>query len=109
LQFVAGSWTQTATKRMTDATQQIAYHILAYLAENPDAQDTLKGISEWWLSERPDRPNAAAVERAVAGLVGGGLVVASAREGAQTYYKVNRRRLKEIAALLAREGGGPED
>ena len=86
---------------MTDATQQIAYHILSYLAENPDAQDTLKGISEWWLSEQPGRPNAAAVEEAVASLVADGLVVASMREGAQTYYKVNRRRLQEIKALLA--------
>ncbi len=86
---------------MTDATRQIAYHILSYFAENPDAQDTLKGISEWWLSERPGRPNAAAVEEAVASLVAGGLVVASAREGAQTYYKVNRRRLPEIKLLLA--------
>jgi hypothetical protein len=87
---------------MTDATQQIAYHILSYLAENPDAQDTLKGISEWWLSEQPGRPNVAAVEEAVARLVNGGLVIASAREGAQTYYKVNRQRLKEIKALLSR-------
>jgi len=90
---------------MTDATQQIAYHILAYLAENPDAQDTLKGISEWWLSEQPIRPNAAAVEKAVTNLVADGLVVATAREGAQTYYKVNRRRLQEIKLLLARVRG----
>jgi hypothetical protein len=87
---------------MTDAKQQIAYHILSYLAENPDAQDTLKGILEWWLSERPGRPNAAAVEEAVTNLVTGGLVLARAREGAQTYYKVNRQRLKEIKALLTR-------
>jgi len=85
---------------MTDATQQIAYHILSYLAENPDAQDTLKGISEWWLSEQPGRPNAAAVEEAVARLVSSGLVEAREREGARTYYKVNRRRLREIKALL---------
>lgn len=96
---------------MTDATQQIAYHILSYLAENPDAQDTLKGISEWWLSEQPGRPNAAAVEEAVARLVTGGLVIASAREGAQTYYKVNRQRLKEIKALLTRfrSSDAPDD
>ena len=93
---------QTATKRMTDATQQTTYHILSYLAENPDAQDTLKGISEWWLSEQPRPPNAAAVEESVARLVTGGLVIATAHEGAQTYYKVNRQRLKEIKTLLAR-------
>jgi hypothetical protein len=87
---------------MTDATQQIAYHILAYLAENPGAQDTLKGISEWWLAEQSGPPNLAAVEEAVASLVRDGLVVSSAREGSQTYYKVNRERLEEIKTLLAR-------
>src|SRR5918911_1556857 len=30
--------------------EQIAYNILAYLAENPDAQDTMEGIIGWWLS-----------------------------------------------------------
>jgi DNA-binding PadR family transcriptional regulator len=87
---------------MTDATQQIAYAILAYLAENPDAEDTLKGISEWWLSEQTGRPNMASVKKALDKLITGGWVVASEREGegAQTYYKVNRRRLKEIEALL---------
>jgi hypothetical protein len=85
---------------MTDATQKIAYHILAYVAENPDAQDTLKGISEWWLSGHPGRPNEAAVKAAVASLVEDGLLLGP-HEGTQT-YKVNRRRLKEIEALLTR-------
>jgi DNA-binding transcriptional regulator PaaX len=85
---------------MSDTAQQIADDILAYLAQNPDAQDTLKGISEWWLSEQTGKPNTALVEEALARLVSGGLVVE--REGAQTYYKVNRRRLKEIKELLTR-------
>ena len=90
---------------MTDATQQITYHILSYLAENPDAQDTLKGISEWWLSKQPGRPNAAVVKEVVANLVESGLVMESAREGSQTYYKVNRERLEEIKAWLTRFRG----
>jgi len=87
---------------MTDVTQQTAYRILAYLAENPDAQDTIKGISEWWLSEQSGQPNAAAVEEAVNCLVTSGLVIASTRDGAETYYKVNRQELQEIKALLTR-------
>ena len=86
---------------MTDATQQITYHILSYLAENPEAQDTLKGISEWWLSKQSGQPNVAAVKEVVASLVESGLVMESAREGPQTYYKVNRERLEEIKAWLA--------
>ena len=85
--------------------QQLGYDILAYMAEHPDAQDTTEGIAEWWLSERPAGPNAARVEEALAELVSLGLVIASRREGARTYYKADRRKLKEIAAVLARHPG----
>ncbi len=86
--------------------QQLGYDILAYMAEHPDAQDTTEGIAEWWLSERPARPNAARVEEALAELVSLGLVVASRREGARTYYRADGRKLREIAAVLARHSGG---
>lgn len=92
---------------MTDATHQITYHILSYLVDNPDAQDTLKGISEWWLPEPED---AAAVQEVVAGLVESGLIMErrSAQSGAEPYYKVNRDRLGEVKAWLARfEGPDP--
>jgi hypothetical protein len=29
---------------------EIAREILAYLLDHPDAQDTLDGISQWWVS-----------------------------------------------------------
>jgi hypothetical protein len=87
-------------KRMADETQQIAHDILAYLIENPDAQDTLKGIAEWWLSEPAAKQNIALVEEALAGLVQRGWVIARDGESALT-YKVDRRRLKEITAFLA--------
>jgi hypothetical protein len=38
-----------------ETKQEIAGKILEYLRRNPDAGDTLEGISRWWLdSERVD-------------------------------------------------------
>jgi hypothetical protein len=85
--------------------QQIGYDILAYMAEHPDAQDTTEGVIEWWLSERPAKPNASRVEEALAELVALGLVIARRSEVARTYYKVNRRRLGEIVTMLAQHAG----
>jgi hypothetical protein len=85
--------------------QQISYDILAYLAEHPDAQDTAEGIAGWWLPERPAGPNAAHVKEALAELVALELVLARTNENARTYYKVNRGKLGEIAAVLAQQAG----
>jgi hypothetical protein len=85
--------------------EQVAYNILAYLAENPEAQDTLEGIVGWWLSGQAAKSNTALIEGALTELVNRGLVLARSGKGARTYYKVNRRRLKEISALLAGRGG----
>ena len=82
-------------------TEQIAYDILAYLSKNPDAQDTLEGIAEWWLSEKTVKPNITDVAEALTELVDRGLVIARSGNDTQTFYKVSRRRMKEISALLA--------
>ena len=85
--------------------QQIAYDILAYLAKNPDAQDTPEGIMEWWLSGRAAKRSVVAVEKALTELVVRGLILERRGKDARTYYKVNRRRLREISALLAGGNG----
>ena len=87
-------------KRLTDVMQPIAYDILAYLSENPDAQDTLEGITEWWLSENTVKPNITVVGEALAELVERGLVIARSGSDTPTFYKVSRQRMKEISALL---------
>ena len=91
--------------------QQIAYDILAYLAENPDAQDTLEGIIGWWLSGQAVGSHAALVKETLTDLVNRGLVLARRSKDARTCYKINRRKLKEISALLTRSRGAdaPED
>ena len=88
--------------------EEMAYNILAYLAENPEAQDTLEGIVGWWLSEQATRSNKGLVERALTELVNRGLVLARRGKSVRTYYKVNRRKMKEISALLAQRGNTGE-
>ncbi|MCA1635124.1 MAG: MarR family transcriptional regulator [Acidobacteria bacterium] len=80
--------------------QPITYDILAYLSENPDAQDSKEGIAEWWLSEQTVKPNMAVVAEALTELVDRGLILARNGKDARTFYKVNRRRMKEISMLL---------
>ena len=91
-----------------DVMEQMAYDILAYLAENPDAQDTLEGIIGWWLLGQAVKPNTTFVEETLTELVNRGLVLARRGKGARTYYKVNRRRLREISALLTRRGSADD-
>jgi len=85
--------------------QQLVYDILAYLAEHPDAQDTIEGIIEWWLSGRAAKPNVALVEETLTELVDLGLVLTRRSKDARAYYKVNRQKLTEISAMLARHEG----
>ncbi|HEX8634207.1 MAG TPA: hypothetical protein VF703_08665 [Pyrinomonadaceae bacterium] len=92
----------TEVKRMSDAMPPVAYDILTYLSKNPDAQDTLAGISAWWLAEQTVRPLLAVVEEALAELVDRGFVIARSGNDMHTFYKVRRGRMKEISALLAR-------
>lgn len=96
---------------MTDATEPFTRAVLAYFAANPDAQDTLEGIAEWWPLGTDVKPNIILVEETLNGLVDRGLVLARKGRDARIYYKVNRRRLKEIAELLKRAGhpDAPDD
>ncbi len=78
----------------------IAYQILAYLHRNPDAQDTLEGIIEWWLLEQDIRRSVAKVEKGLAELMAGGFIVERKGRDSRVYYRINRRKAKAISALL---------
>jgi hypothetical protein len=80
--------------------QKLAYEILAYMLEHPDAQDTLEGITEWWLPGRDARPNVTLVAEALAELTALGFILARRGEDARALYKINRRKLKEISDVL---------
>lgn len=78
----------------------VARAILDYLRKHPDAQDTVDGITEWWLPEEKIKSRAAIVREALNGLVGEGLVLERKGKDSQIHYRINRRKSKEIAALL---------
>ncbi|MFL6335458.1 MAG: hypothetical protein ACJ754_19265 [Pyrinomonadaceae bacterium] len=83
---------------------QIAEDILRYLMKHARAQDTIEGISEWWLLEQDIGRRTAEVKEAVAALVSDGLIIESRNNDARPLYRINRRRYRQIQARL-REGG----
>jgi DNA-binding transcriptional ArsR family regulator len=82
---------------------QIANEILKYLAANPEAQDTLEGIVNWWLMERTIKQHTRSVKEALADLVDAGLVLAEERRGSSTRYRLNSKKRKKILSLLRKQ------
>lgn len=76
------------------------YRILRYLVENPDAQDTLDGVVEWWLLDQYTKRNVARAKQALDKLVAADLILQRRGKGSQIYYKINPQKLNEIHMLL---------
>ncbi len=79
---------------------EVAKAILAYLADHPDAQDTLEGIAHWWLLERQISYHLALVQEAVEDLVQQGLILENRSTGSQPGYRLNLDRLEEIQSVF---------
>jgi hypothetical protein len=81
------------------STSRIARAILQYLHKNPDAQDTLAGIAEWWLPNQIT-PQATTVKEALALLIADELVVEVKGKDAQSHYRINDRKWAQIETIL---------
>ena len=79
---------------------ETAYQILSYLHTNPDAQDTLEGIVEWWLLDQKIRQQTERVKKALAQLTERGLITARMGTDARVHYGINRNKWEEIESLL---------
>lgn len=79
---------------------QIIRAILEYLSKNPNAQDTLLGIAQWWLPEEQIKTNITALNDALNELVSRELILQSKGKDSQLHYRVNKRKLGQIAAIL---------
>ena len=78
----------------------IADEILAYLVKHPEAQDTLEGITEWWLLEQRIRSAVAEVDGALHNLVADDLLLSRQCADGRTYYGLNRAKEREIRRHL---------
>jgi len=87
-------------KYKRDETQETSHKILAYLMDNPNAQDTLEGIVGWWLLQQDIKRNVALIRKTVDGLIDKGFLLERLGDDRTKYYRVNRERLPEISALI---------
>jgi hypothetical protein len=78
----------------------IADQILAYLLEHPQAQDTLAGITEWWLLEQRIRRAVSDVDTALQDLVAKDLILTRQCADGRTYYGLNQAKEREIRQHL---------
>ena len=85
---------------METPSRPIANEILAYLVKHPEAQDTLEGITEWWLLEQRIQYAVAEVDGALNNLVADGLLVTRQCADGRTYYGLNRAKEREIRRHL---------
>jgi hypothetical protein len=69
----------------------IKQQILDYLTENPQAEDTVRGIVEWWLLKQDITQTTAEVEAALAELVAKGKLGAWTGADGQVHYCHPRR------------------
>ncbi len=70
----------------SDAVQEAAGHILAYLERHPRAADTAMGIAEWWVRKQSASISDAEVELALEQLVSSGFMEAKSTPGGDRLF-----------------------
>ena len=83
---------------------EIAHNVLSYLVEHSAARDTFEGIVEWWLLEQKIKRDTAEVKAVLDELAEKKLILEHKTPDRRIHYRVNRRKEKEIRALLTRDG-----
>lgn len=88
------------SKRVKDEPPDLANQLLVYLTDNPDAQDTLEGIIEWWLVQQRIEYEMGRVKDALSWLVSSGFVIESKARDTRVFYRVNKGKIEEIEKLI---------
>ena len=73
-----------------------AFMILKYLEKNPNAMDTLEGITEWWILSEKINLNLAKIQRALDTLLEKNLIQKKSYNGQKVYYQLNKEKLGDI-------------
>jgi Fe2+ or Zn2+ uptake regulation protein len=76
---------------------KLARHILRYLREHPEAQDTIEGITVWWVSERAIKQWLPQVRKALAALVTHGYLEKHTAAG-NVFYRLPPSQRSRIAS-----------
>lgn len=79
---------------------EIAPEVLAHLVRHPEAQDTLEGITQWWLLEQEIARRTAEVQTALTELVESGLVTQRLGEDGAIHYRANREKAGWVRGFL---------
>lgn len=87
----------------TNEESEISRDLLSYLVDNPDAQDTLEGIVEWWLLQMKLESRTIKVKEALADLVAKGLILERTGSDSRLRYMINDGKQDEIRALLGQD------
>jgi hypothetical protein len=86
---------------------QIARAILTYLADHPDAQDTLEGISQSWMPDQGNKFKPTMVQEVVKDLVLEGTILETKMPGSHAVYRLNlakRDRMKATVNKMRKKG-----
>ncbi len=74
--------------------QEVAEAILQYLAENPDASDTMEGIAEWWIMRQRLRVEVNLLAKVLRRLTAAGILE---QEGAADNPRYHLKTQKKIS------------
>ncbi|MGE0825111.1 MAG: hypothetical protein AB7G75_04675 [Candidatus Binatia bacterium] len=85
----------------TPKRSPIFYEILAYLADHPQAQDTVEGVEKWWV--QGSTTTSREVKAALEDLVAEKLMIRTSRTG-HVFYRANRQKRREIRQLMEKSG-----
>ena len=82
----------------------IERQILDYLAENPGAQDTLRGVVEWWLLKQKIEQTMADVEAALRNLVAKGKLRSWTGPDGSVHYSHHGRAKRRTQTMINKKG-----